>query len=162
MKQAQSPSFTLQYYKYIHTPLSERKKINYNTINMLINKGLQFKWWRKDIFVLSKIFIWGPQNQNPENKVYGLVVVGFCFVLGLFFFLFFIGYFIYLYVKCYPPSQFPLCKPSNPLTHPSSPCFYEGAPLPTPSLLPNSHLIALAFPYAGASRTKGLPPHDAR
>jgi hypothetical protein len=36
----------------------------------------------------------------------------------------------------------------NPLTHPPSPCLYEGAPLSTHSYLP-----ALAFPYNGASHT---------
>jgi hypothetical protein len=46
---------------------------------------------------------------------------------------------------------FPGFPSGNPLSHPSSPCFHEGAPFPT--------LTALAFPYTGESRlhrTKGL------
>jgi hypothetical protein len=43
---------------------------------------------------------------------------------------FFIGYFIYLHFKCYPPWK--------PLSHSSSPCFYEGAHLPTCSPTPAS------------------------
>jgi hypothetical protein len=49
-----------------------------------------------------------------------LFVCLFCFVL----FLLLIGYIIYLHFKCYPLSQFP--PPRNLLSHPPSPCFYEG------------------------------------
>jgi hypothetical protein len=77
------------------------------------------------------------------------------FNLQSLFFIFIIGYLIYLYFISYPLPWFPHHKPPiHPLPH----CFYEGTlPLPT-----NSHLIALAFPYAGASslhRTKSLPFH---
>jgi hypothetical protein len=37
----------------------------------------------------------------------------------------FIGYFIYLHLKCYPSSKFALHKPLSP---PPFPCLYEGAP----------------------------------
>ena len=45
----------------------------------------------------------------------------------------FIIYFIHLHFKCYPLSQF---SPAKALSHPPSPCFYDGAfppthPLPT-------------------------------
>ena len=62
-------------------------------------------------------------------------------------FLFFIRYFLYLHVKCYPLSGFALQTHPPPLT-------------PLPAHQPNqSHFLALAFPYTGASslyRTKGL------
>jgi hypothetical protein len=51
-------------------------------------------------------------------------------------------------------SPFLVSLPRNLLSYPLSPCFSEGAPLPTHSCLPT-----LAFPYTGASslhRTKGL------
>ena len=56
------------------------------------------------------------------------------------------------------PFQSPLPCPQNPLSHPSSPWFYEGVPLPTHSCLP-----ALVFPYTGTSslhRAKGLSSHS--
>jgi hypothetical protein len=56
--------------------------------------------------------------------------------------IFFIGYFIYLHCKCYPPSQFPLCNP--PIPSPS-PCFYEGAPPPNYSLLPHCPSIPICW-----------------
>jgi hypothetical protein len=53
---------------------------------------------------------------------------------------------------------FPGLSSKNPLSHPPSPCLYEGAPhLPT-----HSHLPALAVPYNGASNTlrpKGRSSH---
>jgi hypothetical protein len=39
-----------------------------------------------------------------------------------------IGYFLYLHFKCFP---FPGLPFRNPLSHPFSPCLYEGAPPPT-------------------------------
>jgi hypothetical protein len=69
-----------------------------------------------------------------------------------YFFSFFIGYFIYLHLKCYPPSQFFLHN-----SHiSSSPCLYEGAPPPTPT---HSCLSTPVFPSPGSSslhRTNGL------
>jgi len=51
---------------------------------------------------------------------------------------FFTGYFIYLHLKCYPLSQFPLQK--SPITIPL-PCFYEGTSPPThPLLLPRPRI----------------------
>jgi hypothetical protein len=47
-----------------------------------------------------------------------------------------IGYFIYLYFKCYPLSQFPL-------SYPPLPCFYEGALPPTHPFPPNCPSIPL-------------------
>ena len=67
-------------------------------------------------------------------------------------FFFFIGYFIYLYFKCYLPSQFPL---HNPLPLLPPPCLYEGAPYPPIHCC----LSALVFPYCGSSslnRIKGF------
>jgi hypothetical protein len=70
-------------------------------------------------------------------------------------FMIFIGYFIYLHFKCYPPSQVPLHKP----------------PIPTASMRMFAHppnhscLSSLVFPYLESSslhRTKGLPSSDAR
>jgi hypothetical protein len=49
------------------------------------------------------------------------------------YFSFFLGYFIYLYFKCYPLSIFPS---TNPLSSRLSDCLYEGAPPPTNPLLP--------------------------
>jgi hypothetical protein len=71
---------------------------------------------------------------------------------------FFIGYFIYLYFKCYHLSWFPL---QNPLIPSPTACFHEGVP---PSTNPriHSHLPTLEFPYTGASslyRTKSLSSH---
>ena len=61
-----------------------------------------------------------------------------------------------------PPSQFPLHKP--PIS-----CLLSTLPFDSMKVLlyPFTHscLIALAFPYAGASslhKTKGPPPTDAR
>jgi hypothetical protein len=56
------------------------------------------------------------------------------------YFLFFIGYFIYLHFKCYPLSQFPLQKPPS---HPS-PCFYEGIP-PSIHSIPPYHSSILIY-----------------
>jgi hypothetical protein len=71
-------------------------------------------------------------------------------------YLLFIGYFIYLYFKCYPHSWFPLLKPpiASPLLQ--LPC----VPLPTPH--PHPHLTILAFTYTGVlslHSTKGLSSH---
>jgi hypothetical protein len=55
-------------------------------------------------------------------------------------------------------SHFMVPLPGNPLSHPSSPCFYEGVPHP-PTL---SCLPTLTFPYTGSSsfyRSKGLFSH---
>jgi hypothetical protein len=52
----------------------------------------------------------------------------------------FIGYFIYLYFKCYPLSWFPL---HNPTSHFPSLCFYEGAPRPTDPIPPYRPAIPL-------------------
>jgi hypothetical protein len=41
--------------------------------------------------------------------------------------LFFIDYIIYLHLKCFPVSRFPLCKPQS---YPSFPCFSEVLPHP--------------------------------
>jgi hypothetical protein len=63
-----------------------------------------------------------------------------------FYFIFiFIGYFIYLHFKCYPPSPFPFHKPSIPSTlAPAS--IREPTHLPT-----HSHVTTLTFPYTGTS-----------
>lgn len=50
---------------------------------------------------------------------------------------FFIGSFIYLHLKCNPPSQFP----QTPTPHP--PILYEGALPPASSLLPQNPSIPL-------------------
>ena len=69
--------------------------------------------------------------------------------MGYLFFLlfpiFYIGYFIYLHFKCYPPFQLPLHKaPVSMRVLPHQPT--------------HSCLSALAFPYLGSlHRTKGLP-----
>jgi hypothetical protein len=65
----------------------------------------------------------------------------------------FIGYFIYLHFKCYPPSHFPLHKP-NPLPLPSA------SMMVLPLLPTQFHLSALACPYnepLSLHRTKGIP-----
>jgi hypothetical protein len=49
---------------------------------------------------------------------------------------FFIGYFLYLHFKRYPLFKFP--PPRNPLSHPPSPCFYDGVPPPTHLPIPTS------------------------
>ena len=64
----------------------------------------------------------------------GLLLMACSFYFLLFFF--FIGCFIYLHFKCYPPSWFPLWKP---LSHSPSPCFYEGAP-------PSNHPLPPPYP----------------
>jgi hypothetical protein len=63
------------------------------------------------------------------------------------FFLFIIGYFLYLHFKCYALSQFP---PRNPLSQPLFPCFYEDSEV-------GVGWYVLAFPNMGESslhRTK--------
>ena len=83
----------------------------------------------------------------------------FCFFLFLFVYLmnnggYFIGYFTYLHFKCYPPSQFPFCKP--PVYTLLSPAFMRVLPYPPT----HSCLTALVFTYTGVlnlHRTKGLP-----
>ena len=52
------------------------------------------------------------------------------------FFMFLIGYFLYLHFKCYPLTQ--LAPSQKPLFYPPSPCFYEDV-LPTTPLIPPSH-----------------------
>jgi hypothetical protein len=61
----------------------------------------------------------------------------FNFFKNLFIYLFIIGYFMYLHFK------FPSFLYGNPLSHPSSPCFYEGAPTPTQPLPPHCPDIPL-------------------
>ena len=61
------------------------------------------------------------------------------------FFIIFIGYFLYLHFKFYSLSR----SPSKPLSHPLSPCFYEGVPPPT-------HLLPLPCP--GISLYWGIEP----
>lgn len=58
--------------------------------------------------------------------LWGIIFKNFKFLLKIY-----IGYFIYLHFKCYPPSLFLICK-----LHFTSPIprFYEGVP-PTPILL---------------------------
>ena len=63
----------------------------------------------------------------------------------LFFFLIFIGYFIYLHFKCYPPFLFFSSQAPIPCPLPS--IFDEGAPLHLPHPLTS---YTLAFPYCGA------------
>jgi hypothetical protein len=71
----------------------------------------------------------------------------FCFFL---FWIFLIGYFIYLHFKC-PLSRFP----------PKSP--YPIPPLPASMRVCPSHLTALTFPYTGAfTGSKASPPIDAQ
>jgi hypothetical protein len=48
---------------------------------------------------------------------------------------------LFLYFKCYPPSQVHLRKPLLPFL---TPCLYEGAPPPTQQLLP--HLPRISLP----------------
>ena len=60
----------------------------------------------------------------------------------------FIGYLIYLHFNCYPPSRFPLCKPSIL----SSILLLLWGYSPT-----HSHLTVLLFPYTGASQDQGTP-----
>jgi hypothetical protein len=53
-------------------------------------------------------------HMQPETQLCGILVSSYrCLI----------GYFIYLHLKCYPLSQFPLCKPPS---HPTFPCFYEA------------------------------------
>ena len=66
--------------------------------------------------------------------------------------IFFIGHFIYLHFNGFPFPDFP---PGNPLSHSSSPCFYEGVPPPTQPLL-SPHL---SFPWT-LSFPKTSPPID--
>ena len=54
--------------------------------------------------------------------------------------LFFLLDILFIYISNVIP--FPSFPSGNPLSHPLSPCFYEGAHLPT-----LSHLTALALPY---------------
>jgi hypothetical protein len=55
-------------------------------------------------------------------------------------YLFFIGNFIYVHLKCYSLSQF---HPWEPSISSPSPCFYEDAPPPTHPLLPHLSGIPL-------------------
>ena len=65
--------------------------------------------------------------------------------------------FVYLYFKCYPPSQFPLHKPSFP-----SFCLYEGAPLPAHPLLPYQPSIPLPWePPQNQGAPLSVMPHKA-
>jgi hypothetical protein len=80
-------------------------------------------------------------EQYRDNEVY---VMELCFFV-LFRFLK-ILYFIYLHFKCYSLSSFPHW---NPLSHPPSPCFYEGAPSPT---------HPLPHPYIGILLYWGIEP----
>jgi hypothetical protein len=73
----------------------------------------------------------------------------------LFIYLYFIGYFMYLQVKCYPLSPFLLRKP--PLRFPS-PCFCEDAPPPTHPHPPSHPGIPLHWAL-NLHRTKGLSCH---
>jgi len=76
----------------------------------------------------------------------------------IYFLNYFIGFLLFIYISnVIPLPDFPS---SNPLSYPPFP-HASTRVLPYP--LTPSHLIALAFPYAGASslhRTKGLPSHD--
>jgi hypothetical protein len=73
----------------------------------------------------------------------------------------FIGYFIYLHFRCYPPSQFPFYKPLIPCPNPP-----PTLPPASMRVLPHpptySCLTAIAFPYTRESslhRIKDLPSH---
>ena len=68
-------------------------------------------------------------------------------------FSYFIRYFMYLYFKCYPLSQFSL---QNPLSYPLPTCFYESAS-PQTNLYP-PHCLGIPL-YWG---TKDLYSYDAR
>ena len=103
-------------------------------------------------------------HNNNLNQCDGLYMLGpgsgtirCCRLVGvgvsLSFFFFFLLDIFFIYISNIIP--FPGFSFENHLSHPPSPCFYEGVsplfhPLPLPSL---------AFPYTGASsfqRTKGL------
>jgi len=65
-----------------------------------------------------------------ESSVRAAIFFLFCFVL--FFLVFFIFSFIWFFkFTCQMLTPFPGFSSKNPLSHPSSPCFYEGAPSPT-------------------------------
>jgi hypothetical protein len=73
------------------------------------------------------------------------------------FFLFLVGYFIYLHFKCYPSSQFPFHKPPIPSLLPLP--LWGCSPIHPPT---HSCLSSLVFPFPLSSslpRTKGLPSH---
>ena len=70
-------------------------------------------------------------------STYGRWMKSFQIVCRSFLFFLKIGYFLYLHFKSYPLSWFPH-PPRNSLSHPPSPCFYEGVP-PLTQPLPSPH-----------------------
>jgi hypothetical protein len=106
----------------------------------------------------------GKQADTGEEKASFLFHFLFFFIFfssllfNFLFFSFFFNRIFYLFI--FPSlSLFPLHKPPLQTPYPilPSPCFFEGAPLPTHFYLPT-----LAFPYTGAlslHRTKGLSSH---
>jgi hypothetical protein len=93
------------------------------------------------------------EDQNVDASVLSLSLsLSLCVCVCFFSFLKWGILFIYISNVILSPS-FPS---RNPLSHPSSPCFCEGAH-------PPAHLPALAFPYSGAwslPRTNGLSGID--
>jgi hypothetical protein len=76
----------------------------------------------------------------------------------LFLFYFFIGCFVYLHFKCYPPSQFPLPKPPIPAL---PLCHSEGIPSPTQPLPP--YLLSISLHWGiKPSQDQGLALHSVR
>jgi hypothetical protein len=84
-------------------------------------------------------------DRKDEISKYYNAVLKSLYLHTSFFIFIFIGYFLYLYFKCYPLSRF--LSLLDTLSHPLSHCFYEGIPPPTHPL-PPSHP---QFPYPGAS-----------
>jgi hypothetical protein len=74
-------------------------------------------------------------NSSPNIFPVPLTQISLSFFFGLDIF--------FIYISNVSP--FPGLPFGNPLSHPPSPCLYEGAPPPT-----CSHLPAMAFPYTGA------------
>lgn len=86
-------------------------------------------------------------SNSPASALHRAVVTLRYWAMCGFSFFLFIGYFICLHLKCYPPSQFLLCKHlSHSPSPPAPPRFYKGAPHPRT----HTSLTTLAFPYAGA------------
>jgi hypothetical protein len=73
-------------------------------------------------------------------KIFSLSSIFFLIVLNIF--VFFIGCFIYLHFKCFPPSWFPLCNP--PTKNPPSPLLLWRC-----SYTQSLHFTSLAFPSTG-------------
>jgi hypothetical protein len=91
---------------------------------------------------------------EPHEMSVGVTVL-FCLV----WFVLFGGYFLYLHFTCYLLSWFTHTHQKPPILS-LLPCFYEGVPLP----VTHSCLLALEFPYTGAStftRPRASPPTDA-